>query len=56
MKIRPGFFVYFLVLFYTNYINENFTFLITWPLLRVLLGELLSVLEKLLLVFGVLLY
>ena len=56
MKIRPGFFVYFLVLFNTNYIIENFTFLITWPLLRVLLGELLSVLEKLLLVFGVLLY
>ena len=38
---------------YSNLIIGYMT-LITWPLFRVLLGELLRILEKLLLVFGVL--
>jgi len=37
-----------------NQLVKYYATLITWPLLRVLLGELLSILEELLLVFGVL--
>ena len=37
-----------------NSLIKYYATLITWPLLRVLLGELLSILKELLLVFGVL--